>query len=229
MSNERTVERPRRPSPRSGSPRSGSPGRLPRVTLVVAVVVSLVLVYPYVGLDASESRLGVSGTVHYATLVAHIFTAAVALILGPLQFMARVRARPRVHRTIGRVYLLAGVLPAAVTAVPVALWSGRPVTQVGLTVAAVLWLITGGLAYRAARRRDFTAHREWMLRNYALTFLAVTARVLVPLLLLIRLPFSTESAATLAPTLIPFGQTAGWIVNLAVAEVFIRRLRRAGR
>ncbi|MFF5226009.1 DUF2306 domain-containing protein [Dactylosporangium sp. NPDC000521] len=218
MSNERTAQR--RPLPGS---------RLSRVTLVVAIVVSLVLVYPYIGLDASESRLGVAGTAHYATLVAHIFTAAVALILGPLQFMARVRARPRVHRTIGRVYLLGGVLPSAVTAVPVALWSGRPVTQAGLTVAAVLWLITGGLAYRAARRRDFTAHREWMLRNYALTFLAVTARVLVPLLLLVRLPFTAESAATLAPTLIPFGQTAGWIINLTVAEAFIRRSRRAAR
>ncbi|WP_327044618.1 DUF2306 domain-containing protein [Microbispora sp. NBC_01189] len=67
----------------------------------------------------------------------------------------------RIHRTIGRAYLLAGVLPSAVATIPVAMWSGRVVTQVGLTTAAVLWLVTGGLAYRAARRRDSAAPEQW--------------------------------------------------------------------
>ncbi|MFC5001909.1 DUF2306 domain-containing protein [Dactylosporangium cerinum] len=104
-----------------------------------------------------------------------------------------------------------------------ALWSGRLLMQVGLTAAAVLWLVTGWLAYRSARRMDFAAHRETMLRNYTLTFLAVTARLLVPLMLLARLPFTDESPARLAPALIPVGQTAGWILNLIVVETLIRR------
>jgi hypothetical protein len=198
------------------------------MTFAVAIVVSLVLVAPYLSLDIDDSRLDVSGTVHYAVLVAHIFTAAVALVLGPLQFVATIRARRRLHRAIGRVYLLAGVVPSAVTVVPVAVWSGRLLTQTGLTTAAVLWLVTGGLAYRAARRRDFGTHREWMLRNYALTFLAVTARILVPLLLLARIPFAGESAGSIAEhasAMIPVGQTAGWIVNLIVVEAVIRRRR----
>ncbi|MCW3819662.1 DUF2306 domain-containing protein [Micromonospora sp. DR5-3] len=129
-------------------------------------------------------------------------------------------------RSIGRVYLLGGVLPAAVTAVPVAAWSGRLLTQIGLITAAVLWLITGWLAYRSARRHDFTGHRDWMMRNYALTFLAVTARLLVPLILLLRAAFAGDHAGPLAENstaMIPVGQTAGWIVNLAIAEALIRR------
>ncbi|GAA3346707.1 DUF2306 domain-containing protein [Amorphoplanes nipponensis] len=193
---------------------------------VAAIVVSLVLVYPYLRLDMDDSRLAVSGNLHYSVLVAHIGTAAVAIVLGPLQFMSGVRARRTLHRTIGRVYLLAGVLPSAVTAIPVALWSGRTVTRIGLVIAAALWLITGGLAYRAARRRDFTGHRDWMTRNYALTFLAVTARVLTPLLLLAQLPFIGDGAGPVGArvqSLIPVGQTLGWIVNLVVAEWLIRR------
>jgi uncharacterized membrane protein len=200
--------------------------------LVVAMVVGLVLIYPYLGLDINNSRLDVGGMSRYLVLVVHIFAAAVALVLGPLQLMSRVRARRRVHRTVGRVYLLAGVLPSAVTAIPVAVWSGRLLTQIGLTTAAVLWLITGGLAYRAARRHDFTAHRDWMMRNYALTFLAVTSRVLVPLLLLIQVPFNADNAGSIgenAPAMIPIGQTIGWIINLVVAESVIRRLRRPAR
>lgn len=199
------------------------------VIFIVAVIATSVLVYPYLGLDVDDSRLDVRDGLHYYVLVGHIGTAAVALVLGSLQFMPKVRARGRIHRTLGRVYLLAGVLPSAVATIPVALWSGRLMTQIGLTTAAVLWLVTGGLAYRAARRRDFDSHRNWMMRNYALTFLAVTARILVPLLLLVQLPFrgaDPGSMGELATSMIPIGQTLGWVVNLLVVESVIRRRRR---
>jgi uncharacterized membrane protein len=193
---------------------------------VVTLGFALVLTFPYLSLDSADSRLAVSGGLRYSVLVAHIFTAAVALVLGPLQFMPRVRARRRLHRTLGQVYLLAGVLPSAVATIPVAVWSGRPLTQVSLSTAAVLWLITGGLAYRAARRRDFAAHRAWMMRNFALTFLAVTARILVPVLLLVQVAFGGAEAGSVgdgAPSMIPVGQTLGWIINLIVVEYLIRR------
>ncbi|AXG80863.1 DUF2306 domain-containing protein [Streptomyces paludis] len=201
----------------------------PWLLLAVAVVFSLVVAYPYLGLDVHRSRIEVSGGLHYGVLVTHILTAAVALILGLLQAVPKVRARRRIHRTVGRCYLAAGVLPAGLTAIPVALWSGRLLTQIGLTTAAVLWLLTGALAYRAARRRDITAHRDWMTRNYALTLLAVTARLLVPLLLLAQIPLGTVTPGELgqkAASMIPVGQTLAWIVNLAIAETLIRRRHR---
>ncbi|SPL95861.1 membrane protein, putative [[Actinomadura] parvosata subsp. kistnae] len=195
--------------------------------LATALVFGAVLVTPYTSLDPGASRLAVPGGPYFALLATHVFTALVALVLGPLQFVPAVRARRRVHRVIGRCYLLAGVLPSALAAVPVALLSGRLVTQVGLTVPAVLWLVTGWLAYRAAARRDFVRHREWMMRNYALTFLAVTSRIVVPLLLVSQLPFGVPagSLGTLAPSMIPVGQVLGWVINLIVAEILIRRGR----
>ena len=223
----------RAPEQHTGWVRNEARGRRTAwLMLIIAIIVSGVLISPYVSLDIRNSRLDVTGPLHYSVLVVHIFTAAVALVAGPLQFMSRVRARRRVHRTIGRVYLFAGVLPSAVAAVPVAVWSGRLMTQIGLTSAAALWLVTGGLAYRAARRRDVIRHREWMTRNYALTFLAVTSRVLVPLLLLVQLPFNRTNVGSIgesASSLIPIGQTLGWVVNLAVVEIIIRRRRRSSR
>ncbi|MBG0565973.1 DUF2306 domain-containing protein [Actinoplanes aureus] len=210
------------------------PKRAVWLMLAVAIVLSLVLVSPYLSLDVADSRLDVGGGPHYGVLIGHIFTAAVALVLGPLQFLAPVRARRRLHRAIGRVYLLAGVVPSAVTAIPVAVWSGRVLTQVGLSVAAVLWLVTAARAYRAARRRDFVAHREWMMRNYALTFLAVTARVVVPVILLVLVLVASGSVDRAAfgetvESLIPVGQNLGWLINLAIAERLIRRSRRAAQ
>lgn len=206
--------------------RSQTGARAATVVLVVAIVFGAVLMYPYLGLSIDDSRIEVQGELHYAALVAHIFTAAIALILGPLQFLPQIRRQRGTHRAIGRTYLLAGVLPSALIGLPVALWSGRPITQIGLTVASVLWILTAILAFRAARRRDFVAHGAWMMRNYALTFLAVTARVLVPVLLVAQALLTGSEADTvreLAPDMIPVGQTLGWIVNLVVAEVLIRR------
>jgi uncharacterized membrane protein YozB (DUF420 family) len=190
----------------------------------VATIFGVVLISPYLLLNIKSSRLDVSSSAHYTVLVIHIFTAFIALVLGPLQFIPAIRARRQVHRTIGRVYLLAGVLPSALAAIPVALLSGRLITQIGLTIPAILWLVTGGFAYQAVRRRDFAEHQNWMMRNYALTFLAVTSRILVPLLLISQLPFT--DAGTLSdrvPTMIPIGQILGWVVNLAIAEALIRR------
>lgn len=200
-----------------------------RVLFAVAIVFGAVLAYPYLGLDMADSRIAVHDGLQYAVLVTHIFTATVALVLGPVQFMPKVRARQRIHRTLGRIYLLGGVLPSAIAAIPVAAWSGQLLTQLSLTTAAVLWLLTGFLAYRAARRRDFVHHRAWMLRNYALTFLAVTARLLTPLLLLAQIPFGgadTGAIGTRVSAMIPVGQTLGWTLNLIVVEVLIRRARR---
>lgn len=205
---------------------SGRPWRI-WALFVVAVVATVAMVFPYVLLDVGSSRIETTGEMHYALLVVHIFSASVALVLGPLQLVPRLRAHRRVHRLIGRCYLFAGVLPSALAGIPVALLSGRLLTQVGLTVPFLGWLVTGGLAVLAARRGDLTAHRAWMMRNLALTFLAVTARVLVPVMLVGLLPVvGAAGIATAAPSLIPVGQVLGWIVNLAVVEILIRRPRR---
>lgn len=85
-----------------------------------------------------------------------------------------------------------------------------------LVVAAVF---TGGWVY-------LFAHRDWMTRNYALTFLAVTSRALVPLLLLGKVLITGASVRTFghdATAMIPVGQTLGWLVDLVVAEVIINR------
>jgi uncharacterized membrane protein len=198
--------------------------------LLVAIVAGAVLAAPYVLLDVASSRVEVDGGLHYALLVAHIVTATVALVLGPLQFVPAIRARRRWHQRIGRTYLLAGVLPSAVAAVPVALLSGRLVTQVGLVIVAAGWLATAGLAVRAIRRGDVAAHRAWMTRNYALTFLAVTARIVVPLLLLTGLlggAITPADAPAAVSSLIPLGQVLGCVINLIVAEALVRRARRA--
>jgi hypothetical protein len=61
-------------------------------------------------------------------------------------------------------------------------------TRLGVLAPAVLWPAVAVTAYRAIRAGDVERHRKWMARLYALTFFAITARMVTPLLLLAQVP-----------------------------------------
>ncbi|MFJ9690693.1 DUF2306 domain-containing protein [Kitasatospora sp. NPDC101183] len=115
---------------------------------------------------------------YYASLVAHAGPAGLTLVIGPLQFVPRLRARyPRLHRLAGRVYLVSVVAASAAALYAAAVTpSGFPL-QVAFFLLTAAWLFTAAQAYRTIRRGEVQLHRVWMIRNYALTFAAVTLRL----------------------------------------------------
>jgi uncharacterized membrane protein len=145
----------------------------------------------------------------------HTLGGAIAVVLGPWQFLSRVRARwPRVHVWTGRLYLLA-VLSGALGGLYFAPTSvaGNP-GVIGFGILAVFWLYTGARAYGSARRRDFVAHRRWMISNYSLTFAAVTLRLELGLLQLSGLSFDVA---------FPIVAWSSWVLNWLAAEMWLRR------
>jgi uncharacterized membrane protein YozB (DUF420 family) len=205
--------------------------RLVAFMTVAAVVAIPVLLFPYLTLDPSRSRIPVTSELHYGVLVVHVVTAATALLLGVLQLVPRVRARRVVHRRLGRAFLLVGAVAFGLTGIPLALATPNGnVTRYGILVPAVGWLVCAALGWAAIRRRRIAAHREWMIRAYALTFFAITTRMLVPLLIAVQMPFqddrSADAVRQLVGNTIPYGQWLGWILDLAIAQYAIRRLRR---
>lgn len=151
-----------------------------------------------------------------AAIYTHIFASAVALALGALQFIARLRdARPAVHRGLGRLYLGAGVLPGGVAGLLVAFGAyGGPVARWGFASLAIGWLWSGAQAYRAIRSGDVVAHRRWMYRNFALTFAAVTLRLWLPGLVLSGVPMAVAY---------PIIGWLCWVPNLIAAEILFNR------
>lgn len=153
---------------------------------------------------------------HSFAIHTHIFASALALLIGPLQFSARLRrARPALHRWLGRVYLGVAVAVGGVAGLYMSRYAfGGPVAQLGFAGLAAAWLYTGAMAYAAARQRHFLAHQRWMIRNFALTFAAVTLRLYLPPVFVFGLPFAASYA------LIAW---LCWIPNLLVAEWIVKR------
>lgn len=141
----------------------------------------------------------------------HIVASALALLLGPLQFSARLRSgRPALHRWLGRVYLGVGVAVGGAAGLYMSRHAfGGPLAQAGFAGLALAWLYTGARAYAAARARDFAAHRRWMIRNFALTFAAVTLRLYLPPVFILGLPFAPAYSVI---------AWLCWVPNLVVAE-----------
>jgi uncharacterized membrane protein YozB (DUF420 family) len=129
---------------------------------------------PYTTLDPAHARLPAPVGVpwYYPALVAHIAFGSIALVTACLQLWPRLRARrPAAHRWSGRVYVFAGAIPGGLVVLTITgfgIWGANQRTA--NTLLAVLWLVTTVAGYRAARRRRFAEHREWMVRSTALAF-----------------------------------------------------------
>jgi uncharacterized membrane protein len=159
--------------------------------------------------------LGERFAVYITPLLFHAGGGMLALVLGPWGFWVKLRnKRLGLHRWMGRVYLLS-VLVGGVAGFYLAptAFGGLP-TRIGLSMLAALWLTTGAMAYRRIRQGNVQMHRDWMIRNYALTFSAVMLRVWLPLFMVLGYEFP-EAYTTVA--------WLCWVPNLLVAELIISR------
>ncbi len=108
----------------------------------------------------------------------HVVGAGIALLIGPLQFIAGIRTRyPAFHRTIGKIYV-AMIFIAGIGGIALAVMAhGGLVARVGFLMLDVLWIYSIIRAWSAIRARHFVTHQQWMMRNFSLTFGAVMLRV----------------------------------------------------
>lgn len=148
----------------------------------------------------------------------HIAGGIGALLAGPWQFSDRLRTRAlNFHRWLGRFYLVEVALGSIAGLVMSVVSEEGLATHLGFGILAVLWFFTGLRAYRAILRGEVEAHREWMIRNFALTLAAVTLRNWLPLMIFaLHWPFHISYVIV---------SWLCWIPNALVAEWMIARAR----
>jgi hypothetical protein len=90
---------------------------------------------------------------------------------------------------------------------------------VALLYLALPWVVTTGMAYVSVMRRQFAAHREWMIRSYVVTFAFVVFRLLEDLNVYGGLGPSTQSVML---------AWIAWTVPLLFTEVVLQWRRSVG-
>jgi len=151
----------------------------------------------------------------------HVTSVIVYSVLGAVQFSASARrVRRGWHRTAGRILIPAGVLAAL---------SGLWMTQcypwppgdgallyIERLVFGCAMVLSIALGVNAIRRRDFVSHGAWMTRAYAIGLGAGTQ-------VLTHLPWVVLVGGKPGETPRAVMMGAGWVINVVVAEMLLRR------
>lgn len=168
-------------------------------------------------LQIKQQYLGIS---HWkAAFWIHVFTSMFALLAGFTQFFPAVlRRMPRLHRWMGRAYVLNVCFVTGPASLIMGCYANGGVTsRVAFVTLAIAWLFTTAMGWRTALRRQWVRHREWMMRSYALTLSAITLRAWKYMLVLLFDPRPMDVYRLVA--------WLGFVPNLMVAEWLVRRSR----
>lgn len=116
-------------------------------------------------------------------LLPHGLAGACAILLGPLQFSDRLRARyTKIHRVIGRIYIF-GAMVVAPLGVYIQWYEERTGATRSFTIAAAvdaaLLMITTGIAFAFILRGKVQQHRQWMTRSFAVALIFLEGRVIL--------------------------------------------------
>lgn len=167
---------------------------------------------------------GNEGLAEYPTITRlHVIPGLVYLALAPLQFLSPIRNRyPAYHRWSGRLLAMLGLIlgGAALFIGLVVPFSGLP-EQIVVAVFGTLFLISIIKGFQYARYREFAAHREWMLRAFAIGLSIVTMRLIfIPILISLDSPSLDEIAYY---SIVSF--SISFVLHSLFAELWIRVTR----
>jgi uncharacterized membrane protein len=141
-----------------------------------------------------------------------------ALLVGPLQFKRHLLGkRRRLHHILGRIYVGSIWITSSGALISALFFDVTVVAKIGFVILAVLWFGTTTIGLQRVLQGQIAAHREWMMRSFALSFFFITFSFWVPGLTSTSLPESVS---------FPLAVFLSWSLNLIVAEIYIRQTRR---
>ncbi|PEL14096.1 DUF2306 domain-containing protein [Bacillus sp. AFS017336] len=155
------------------------------ILFILSLCVMIPFIVPYFLFNPENSRIQISSTsIQYPALIAHIFFALIALITGFLQFVKSIRNRnPQIHRMIGKVYFIS-VYISGLLAFIVIFYVEDFTRATSFLALTLLWIFTTFQGVYSIKKKNYIDHKIWMIRSMGITLVAVSARILVPILFL---------------------------------------------
>lgn len=184
------------------------------LTIVIALVQAVQI--PLGALPPDSLRLSTAPIWHFM----HVLGGATFGILGPIQF-SRVLMRKYglLHRVLGRVFVVAGAM-ISLSSLSL-LWHFPDTYSVPMNSGRLLFGIALGVALvvsmHAVAKRDFTRHRNWMIRAYAI---GMGATAVTMVFFPIYAITGNAPSGVVADTIF----LGSWAVCIAFAEGLIRRI-----
>ena len=165
--------------------------KIPKI--LIAITATLVGLYPFIyffidrkfGLLQSKTDALLNNILWNAGFYVHIIFGGIALLIGWTQFGKKRRNKNlKLHRQIGKVYVVTALL-SAFTSIYIGLYAtGGIVAALGFITLGIIWFITTLKAYTEIKNGNIVKHQKMMIYSYAACFSAVTLRIYLPLLVM---------------------------------------------
>ncbi|MEO5942437.1 MAG: DUF2306 domain-containing protein [Ferruginibacter sp.] len=193
--------------------------------IITAVLATLVGIYPFIyffinrkfGLLQSKSDELLANVFWNAGFYTHITLGGVALLIGWTQFSVKLRTNKlKLHRQIGKVYVIAALL-SSLAGVYIAMYAtGGIIASLGFIGLGITWFYTILRAYIEIRNGQIERHQKMMIYSYAACFSAVTLRIYLPILTMLFHDFI--KAYLLVAWLC-------WVPNIIVAFFLVKKMK----
>ncbi|MEO6135509.1 MAG: DUF2306 domain-containing protein [Ginsengibacter sp.] len=194
--------------------------------IIGAVLAIFVGLYPFIyffvdrkfGLLQSKNDTVLTNVFWNTGFYVHITLGGIALLIGWTQFSVKLRKRKlKLHRQIGKVYVIAALL-SSLTSVYIALYAtGGIIASLGFMCLGIIWFYTTFRAYIEIKNGQIENHQQMMIYSYAACFSAVTLRIYLPILVML---FHDFIKAYLVVSWLC------WIPNIIVAYFLVRQLQK---
>jgi hypothetical protein len=145
----------------------------------------------------------------------HVFTALFTLLAGFSQFSGwLLKNHKQWHRRLGWFYAITVIALAGPSGFVIGLFAnGGFWSQLAFCLLAFLWIMFTIKAVLSALKKEFTTHKKWMWRSFALTLSAITLRAWKYVLVAQFHPKPMEVYQIVA--------WLGWVGNLIIVESYI--------
>jgi len=145
----------------------------------------------------------------------HVYASMWVLFAGFTQFSRQLQKNnPGLHRALGYVYVIDVLLVTGPAGLLMGFYAnGGLFSRIAFVLLAILWIYFTAMALIKAKKKDFKAHRNYMIRSYALTLSALTLRAW---------KYAITNSIELPPMDV-YRAVAwlGWVINIGVAEYII--------
>ena len=149
----------------------------------------------------------------------HVYMSIWVLLAGFTQFSSRIRDyRPKLHRALGYIYAVDVLFITGPAGLLMGFYANGGIpSKIAFVTLAIGWITFTAIAVLKAKRGDYNAHRDFMMRSYALTLSALTLRAW---------KFGINNSFELPPMDV-YRAVAwlGWVPNLLLAEFLIWRYK----
>jgi len=155
-----------------------------------------------------HTRLAALPTVYFYS---HTVGGACALMLAPFQLLKP--SKQKWHKVRGYLYVIS-VVVSGISGFYIAQDAYGGLSSVlALSLLAFMWLASTFIGIYKAISKQPEAHQKWMIRSVALTFAAITLRLISPILYEF---FNLYTAQQII-------YWSCWLINLTIAECYIRQ------